>query len=118
MPYAELENAFDIVVSVEVIEHLLYPRELISVAKKCLNDKGKLIITTPNHSDFKNLILALVGQMDSHFTTLLDSSHIKVFSLSTLSQRLEEGLEQIQFKFGGGLPYLWKPMLCSSSLTK
>lgn len=116
MPYAELENAFDIVITIEVIEHLLYPRELILVAKKCLNHEGKLIITTPYHSYFKNLILAL--QIDSHFTPLWNSSHIKVFLLSTLSQRLEEGLEQIQFKFGGGLPYLWKSMLCSSSLTK
>lgn len=118
LPYAELENAFDIVVSVEVIEHLLYPRELISVAKKCLKYEGKLIIATPYHSYFKNLILALVGQINSYFTALWDSSHINVFSLSTLSQRLEEGLEQIKFKFGGGLPYLWKSMLCSSSLTK
>jgi 2-polyprenyl-3-methyl-5-hydroxy-6-metoxy-1,4-benzoquinol methylase len=119
LPYAELEDAFDIVVSVEVIEHLLYPIELISVAKKCLKPEEKLIITTPHHSYFKNLILALVGQIDSHFTALWDGGYIKFFSVSTLYQRLkEEGLEQIQFKFGGGLPYLWKSMLCSSSLTK
>ncbi len=27
LPYAELENSFDIVISTEVIEHLLYPRD-------------------------------------------------------------------------------------------
>lgn len=117
LPYADLENAFDIVISVEVIEHLLYPRQLIQAAKKCLKPGGKLIITTPYHGYFKNLLLTLLGKMDQHFTALWDGGHIKFFSVATLTQLLnEEGLEQIVFKFSGGPLYLWKSMLCSSSL--
>ncbi len=41
LPYADLESAFDIVISAEVIEYLLYPRELIRSAKKCLKPGGR-----------------------------------------------------------------------------
>jgi 2-polyprenyl-3-methyl-5-hydroxy-6-metoxy-1,4-benzoquinol methylase len=117
LPYGELENSFDIVLSVEVIEHLLYPRELVRAAKKCLKPNGRLILTTPYHGYLKNLVLAISGKMDNHFTSLWDGGHVKFFSVGTLSKLLEtENYTDIHFKFCGRLPFLWKSMLCSSSL--
>lgn len=116
LPYAQLQDAFDIVISSEVIEHLFYPRELLRAAKKCLKPNGLLIITTPYHGYFKNLVLALTNKMDGHFTSLWDGAHIKFFSVKTLTELLEaEGYQDIEFKFGGRLPYLWKSMLCFCS---
>lgn len=116
LPYAKLDNSFDIVISCEVIEHLFYPRELVRSANKCLKPNGVLIITTPYHGYFKNLVLALSGKMDRHFTTLWDGGHIKFFSTKTLTELLkQEGYTNIQFTFSGRCPYLWKSMLCSSS---
>ncbi len=115
LPYAELGNSFDIVISSEVIEHLLYPRELVRAAKKCLKPNGRLIITTPYHGYLKNIALALSGKMDQHFTVLWDNGHIKFFSVATLTTLLKsEGYTDIKFRFAGRLPYLWKSMLCSS----
>jgi len=114
LPYAELENSFDIVISVEVIEHLLYPKELVKAAKKCLKPKGCLIITTPYHGYIKNLVLALSGKMDNHFHVLWDGGHIKFFSVKTLTALLKtEGFTDLHFNFAGRFPYLWKSMLCS-----
>lgn len=117
LPYRELEHAFDVVISLEVIEHLLYPRELLRAAKRCLkSEQGLLILTTPYHGYLKNLILALTGHMDQHFTALWDGGHIKFFSVATLTKLLqEEGLADIRFQFAGRLPLLWKTMLCCSS---
>jgi 2-polyprenyl-3-methyl-5-hydroxy-6-metoxy-1,4-benzoquinol methylase len=116
LPFAELENSFDIVLSVEVIEHLLYPKELVRAAKKCLKPNGRLILTTPYHGYLKNLVLAISGKMDSHFTSLWDGGHIKFFSVATLRNLLEtEKYTDINFKFSGRIPLLWKSMLCSSS---
>ncbi|MBD2292365.1 class I SAM-dependent methyltransferase [Anabaena sphaerica FACHB-251] len=112
----ELENAFDVVISVEVIEHLFYPKELVKLARKFLKPGGYLILTTPYHGYLKNLALALSGKMDNHFTVLWDGGHIKFFSVKTLTQLLEsEGYTDIKFKFAGRTPYLWKSMLCSST---
>jgi len=116
LPYAELENSFDIVLSTEVIEHLLYPRELVRAAKKCLKPNGRLILTTPYHGYLKNLVLALSGKMDTHFNSLWDGGHVKFFSVSTLAQLLEtENYRNIKFKFSGRTPFLWKSMLCYCS---
>jgi 2-polyprenyl-3-methyl-5-hydroxy-6-metoxy-1,4-benzoquinol methylase len=116
LPDEELRNSFDVVISVEVIEHLFYPRELIRAATKCLKPDGYLIITTPYHSYFKNIALAASGQMDKHFTALWDGGHIKFFSVNTLTQLLKtEGYTEINFRFAGRIPFLWKSMLCSCS---
>ncbi|MBD1805042.1 class I SAM-dependent methyltransferase [Microcoleus sp. FACHB-SPT15] len=115
LPYAQLENSFDIVLSAEVIEHLLYPRELVRAAKKCLKPNGRLILTTPYHGYLKNLVLAVSGKMDTHFNPLWDGGHVKFFSVSTLTQLLEtENYRNIKFKFSGRTPFLWKSMLCYS----
>jgi 2-polyprenyl-3-methyl-5-hydroxy-6-metoxy-1,4-benzoquinol methylase len=116
-PYQQLENSFDIIISTEVIEHLPYPRELAKVAKRCLKNDGAVILTTPYHGYFKNLVLAITGKLDKHFTVLWDGGHIKFFSVKTLSTLLlEQGFTDLQFKFAGRYPLLWKSMLVSGKL--
>lgn len=117
LPSTVTQQQFDIVIAAEVIEHLLYPRELLRAAKQCLKPGGTLILTTPYHGYWKNLALALSGNMDGHFTALWDGGHVKFFSVNTLSTLLsDEGYTDIQFEFAGRFPYLWKSMLCSSLL--
>ena len=118
MPYSQLKPEFDVVISVEVIEHLFDPKQLIRSAKQCLKPGGTLILTTPYHGYWKNLALALSGKMDSHHTVLWDGGHIKFFSVPTLTQLLTtEGCTNIQFHFAGRFPYLWKSMLCSCQVS-
>jgi 2-polyprenyl-3-methyl-5-hydroxy-6-metoxy-1,4-benzoquinol methylase len=116
LPYTALGDKFDVVIASEVIEHLFYPKELVRNAKKCLNPNGRLILTTPYHGYIKNLLLAVSGKMDKHFTTLWDGGHIKFFSVATMNELLKsENYTDIKFKFSGRFPYLWKSMLCSST---
>ena len=117
LPYSELGDNFDTVISIEVIEHLFYPKELVRSAKKCLKPNGHLILTTPYHGYLKNLVMAATGKMDKHFTTLRDGGHIKFFSVPTMTALLKsENYTNIKFKFAGRFPYLWKSMLCSSTI--
>ena len=114
----EFSQKFDIVLSAEVIEHLFYPKELIRVAKECLCPGGHFILTTPYHGYIKNLVLALTGKLDSHFTVLWDGGHIKFFSVPTLRQLiLSEGFVNPEFRFSGRFPYLWKTMVCTASFS-
>ncbi len=110
-------HSFDVVLAVEVIEHLFYPKELARVAKRYLRPGGTLVITTPYHGYLKNLTMAVIGKLDRHFTVLWDGGHIKFFSVPTLRQLvLDEGFANPQFKFAGRFPYLWKGMVCASTL--
>lgn len=89
-PLEEEFGTFDVVVSTEVIEHLIDPRRFLAVSNGLLEVGGHIVLSTPYHGYFKNLALALTGKLDSHFTALWDGGHIKFFSIKTLSRMLEE----------------------------
>lgn len=81
---------FPIVISLEVIEHLYYPRTFAKSVYNLLEDRGMGVISTPYHGYFKNLVLALSGKMDAHFSALWDGGHIKFWSMRTLKSLLSE----------------------------
>lgn len=116
----EIESEpFDTVISTEVIEHLYNPKKYIKFCKEILNKNGggELIISTPYHGYFKNLILAITGKLDNHFTVNWEGGHIKFFSRKTLSNLLRsEGFEVTDFRGCGRLPYLWKSMVIKAKI--
>ena len=72
------------------------------------------IISTPYHGYLKNLVLALSGRLDAHFTALWDGGHIKFWSKRTLRILLEEvGFEKIAFGVGR-IPLLAKSMIVTA----
>src|SRR5260370_27885724 len=73
-------------VSTEVVEHLYRPRRMIQNAFRLLKPSGYFITSTPYHGYVKNVLLALSGKMDNHFTALWDGGHIKFRSRETLSR--------------------------------
>jgi hypothetical protein len=82
------------------------------------NGGGELIISCPYHGYLKNLVMALAGKFDNHFTVLWDGGHIKFWSKKTLTQLLEEfGFEVIDFKGAGRFPYLWKSMFIKARIS-
>lgn len=110
---------FNTIISTEVIEHLYDPRTFINFAKNVLvkNGGGEIIISTPYHGYFKNLILALTNKMDAHFGPLWDGGHIKFWSRASLSKLLEEqGFTVTDFVGCGRLPYLWKSMVIKAKI--
>jgi 2-polyprenyl-3-methyl-5-hydroxy-6-metoxy-1,4-benzoquinol methylase len=118
LPAAHLKK-YDIVVSVEVIEHLLLPRQLFERAKEALNSNGTLIITAPYHGFWKNLALALTNKYDSHWHPLRDYGHVKFFSLKTLCQLFEEqGFIVDEIKRVGRIPLFARSMMVKGHLKK
>ncbi len=106
------EQAFDVVVSTEVVEHLYDPRQWARAAFSALKPGGCLICSTPYHGYLKNLALGVTGKLERHFTALWDGGHIKFWSRKTLTQLLEEaGFRDIQFRGAGRAPYLWMSMV-------
>jgi len=110
---------FDTITSTEVIEHLYDPRAFIQFCKKILmkNGGGEIILTTPYHGYFKNLILAITGRWDKHANPLWDGGHIKFWSRRTLTKLLEEqGFTITHFSGCGRIPYLWKSMIIKAKI--
>jgi 2-polyprenyl-6-hydroxyphenyl methylase/3-demethylubiquinone-9 3-methyltransferase len=109
---SEYQEKFDAVISVEVIEHLLLPRQLIKNATFALKPKGLFIITTPYHGYLKNLALAITNQFDNHWHPLRDFGHIKFFSKKTILALFEEfNFSNIQYTTVGRIPPLARSMI-------
>jgi 2-polyprenyl-3-methyl-5-hydroxy-6-metoxy-1,4-benzoquinol methylase len=114
---AEYHHKFDTVISVEVIEHLLLPRQLFERAKEALKPGGYLIVTTPYHGFWKNLALAITNSFDHHWHPLRDFGHVKFFSEATLKYLfLEQGFEVLEFKRVGRIPIFGKSMMIKGRL--
>ena len=104
---------FDLVISSDVIEHLYRPSDLLEAAASHLKPGGQILLGTPYHGYFKNLVLAATGKMDAHFSALHDGGHIKFFSVNTLSKLMRaHGFDDLSFTFYGRAPWLWKNMIC------
>lgn len=107
-------NRFDVVLSIEVIEHLQYPRELFRKSFELLKPGGTLILTTPYHGYLKNLAIAVTGGWDKHFGVDWDVGHIKFFSPATLGRMAAEcGFVNPHWRGLGRIPGLWKSFLYS-----
>jgi 2-polyprenyl-6-hydroxyphenyl methylase/3-demethylubiquinone-9 3-methyltransferase len=103
---------FPALLSMEVVEHLYAPREFAKTAYDLLLPGGIAIITTPYHGYWKNLAMAVTGQMDRHFTVLWDHGHIKFWSFNTLTQLLKEvGFVDVHFYRVGRIPMIAKSMI-------
>jgi 2-polyprenyl-3-methyl-5-hydroxy-6-metoxy-1,4-benzoquinol methylase len=106
-------GTFDVVVSLEVIEHLYAPRAFAATLRDLLNPGGIAIISTPYHGYLKNLALAATGRLDAHFTALWDHGHIKFWSRRSLCALFAEvGLEETWFMRVGRISILAKSMIC------
>jgi 2-polyprenyl-6-hydroxyphenyl methylase/3-demethylubiquinone-9 3-methyltransferase len=103
---------FPVVVSLEVVEHVFFPRKFAKCVFDLLEPGGMAILSTPYHGYWKNLVLAVAGKWDRHLAPLWDNGHIKFWSPSTLTALLAEaGLHVERIHRVGRIPVLAKSMV-------
>ena len=66
----ETYGRFQVVLSLEVAEHVYAPRDYARTLDDLIEPGGTAIISTPYHGYWKNLALAVSGKLDRHFTAL------------------------------------------------
>lgn len=110
---------FPVVMSLEVIEHLYFPRIFAHTLFRLLMPGGTAIVSTPYHGYLKNLALSLTGRMDAHFTALWDHGHIKFWSRATISRLFSEvGLTIDRIYRVGRIPPLARSMIVVATRPK
>ena len=55
------DNFFDLVLCSDIIEHTLYPENILKEARRVLKEGGSLIVVVPNIASWFNRILLLLG---------------------------------------------------------
>jgi len=106
------ETPFDLVYSVEVIEHLYDPKDFLQGCWLATRAGGMFLCSTPYHGYLKNLAISLGDGWDRHADPLDDGGHIKFFSKKTLQKALlDVGFADFHFMYSGRLPLLSKSMI-------
>ena len=82
------QEAFDLVVAIEVIEHLENATAFLRSVSSCLRPKGVAIITTPNVENLPGRIKFLVSGKLRMFTEQGDHTHLTPIILHLLLERL------------------------------
>lgn len=109
---SNIPQKYDLIISMEVIEHLYSPETYLQNINRWLEDSGYLVLTTPYHGYLKNMLIAFLNKSDKHYDPLSEGGHIKFFSRRKLCRLLEEkGFKPLRFYGSGRFPYIWKSMV-------
>lgn len=100
------DNAFDLVWSSEVIEHVADTARWLSEVRRVLVPRGRLLLTTPAHGRLQ----VLLGGVERFSEPLGD--HLHLYTRRSLLTLLEEfGFGEVSVRAGGGLPLLRRVLL-------
>lgn len=82
---------FDVIVLADVLEHLVDPGALLQRIQDAdlLAPEGRLVISIPNASHLAMLALLSIGEFPYRPTGLLDATHLRFFTLTSIRHLLE-----------------------------
>jgi 2-polyprenyl-3-methyl-5-hydroxy-6-metoxy-1,4-benzoquinol methylase len=108
LPFSD--EAFDIVVAGEVIEHLQFPDAVVAEIRRVLRPGGIFIGSVPNAFRLRNRILFLLGRDYE-----VDPTHLHQFS-ATAMHKLLSGFREVEIQFQGGHRRQWYPALMATQM--
>lgn len=81
---------FDILFFADVLEHCSNPGEILVNLRKYLSKNGYVLISIPNVANWEIRLRLLMGNFDYKGGTILDTGHLKFFTLRSIKQLLEQ----------------------------
>ena len=104
------DNAFDVVWSSEVIEHVADTARWLSEARRVLRPGGRLLLTTPSHGRLR----VAVGGVERYSQPLGD--HLHLYTARSLRTVLVDfAFDQVEVRAAGGWP-LWRRLLLARAV--
>lgn len=86
-PYRE---EFDFILFADVLEHLKDPTFVLQRARPALKKTGEIIVSVPNIANFVIRLSLLAGRFDYCDRGILDRTHLRFFTLSSLRKMMQE----------------------------
>ena len=84
------DDRFDVIVFGDVLEHLRDPLVVLRKAKALLADRGSVVASIPNIAHGSVRLALLAGRFDYQELGLLDSTHVRFFTRSSVEDLFRE----------------------------
>src|SRR5215218_2465447 len=84
------DDRFDVIVFGDVLEHLRDPLAALRKAKALLADRGSVVASIPNIAHGSVRLALLAGRFDYQDLGLLDSTHVRFFTRSSIEDLFRE----------------------------
>ncbi len=111
----QLEERFDVVLMGDVLEHLVYPDEVLRSVRQLLLPGGVIIVSLPNVVFWSQRLKTIFGRFDYQSIGLLDCTHLRFFTLRTALALIENsGYRILEFypiiggRFSSRFRLLWQ----------
>ncbi len=98
LPYEK--HSFDYIICGDVLEHLLYPQNTLSMLREYLKLDGYILASLPNLMNAKVIYNLLCGNFTYTDSGILDKTHVRFFTLKEIIKLFEEQgftLENIEY---------------------
>jgi SAM-dependent methyltransferase len=80
---------YDAVLCSHVLEHICFPSQLLHDIVGCLAPGGRTIVAVPNLLFYRTRLQLLLGRFEYSESGIMDSTHFRWYTLSSLSRLLE-----------------------------
>ena len=84
-------GSYDFVVCADVLEHLRDPLRVLRSCREHLSASGRLLLSVPNATFAALVAELLAGRLEYRVSGLLDRTHLRLFTLSSLVSLAAEG---------------------------
>jgi glycosyltransferase involved in cell wall biosynthesis len=112
----DIGEQYDLVIAADILEHLLFPEEILSKLKTCVKKGGGLLVSLPNIANVYVRINLLFGRFPYHTKGILDSSHLHFYTRRSAERMLTKtGWEIVERDYSSipvavVFPFLQKPL--------
>lgn len=80
---------FDVIIFVDILEHLKEPGTILDKFKEYLKDDGYILVSVPNVANWTIRLKLLFGRWNYKELGLLDKTHLRFFTFQTAKRMLE-----------------------------
>lgn len=86
----KLSQKFDVILFLDVLEHLIDPWEILIRSKKILKPEGFILVTLPNIAFYAIRRSLLFGRFDYQDSGILDKTHLRFFTFYSAQELIRD----------------------------
>lgn len=89
-PIPEPAASFDLVLALDVLEHLVDPWRVLASLRTWLTPQGRMLVSLPNAQHFSLVLPLLRGQFNYAERGILDRTHLRFFTRGSAEKMLQD----------------------------